>query len=409
MSYFNRNTTDNSAEKISSIWTKMTNPLRFLSTPEIERLLEMARQGQDVRLQAIYALIEQQTPIFSVCMEKRCAGLANRNWDVIPNDTSSEAIEQAKKVKKILMKSDELSENSLTDALRTLQQGAFRGRAYVKPFVRDGQIIWKKLENWNVLRAFNKNWWNPRSEPPCLSITDEESWRQNLVEIPYDEVCYTLYNNPIDLPGVTIYLRQLVGETKWAQMVERRGNPQIVITAPAGTPDSNMGIWNQRAIQIQNGASGVLDDGATITQLVDARTDEPFNEFVKHQEEIICIMAIGGALNTLGGATGLGSNLAEKQDEHFQSLINLDAKKIQNTINAVAIEKICREILGQDRICRFKFTEQDDTTAAEYLELALKARDLGAAIDIAKLKDITNLEFISLPNNPNGEIEAWQP
>lgn len=409
MSYFNRNTTDNSAEKISSIWTKMTNPLRFLSTPEIERLLEMARQGQDVRLQAIYALIEQQTPIFSVCMEKRCAGLANRNWDVVPNDTSSEAVEQAKKVKKILMKSDELSENSLTDALRTLQQGAFRGRAYVKPFVRDGQIIWKKLENWNVLRAFNKNWWNPRSEPPCLSITDEESWRQNLVEIPYDEVCYTLYNNPIDLPGVTIYLRQLVGETKWAQMVERRGNPQIVITAPPGTPDSNMGIWNQRAIQIQNGASGVLEDGAQVTQLVEARTDEPFNEFVKHQEEIICIMAIGGALNTLGGATGLGSNLAEKQDEHFQSLINLDAKKIQNTINAVAIEKICREILGQDRICRFKFTEQDDTTAAEYLELALKARDLGAAIDIAKLKDITNLEFISLPNNPNGEIEAWQP
>lgn len=192
-------------------------------------------------------------------------------------------------------------------------------------------------------------------------------------------------------------------------MVERRGNPQIVITAPPGTPDSNMGIWNQRAIQIQNGASGVLDDGATVTQLVEARTDEPFNEFVKHQEEIICIMAIGGALNTLGGATGLGSNLAEKQDEHFQSLINLDAKKIQNTINAVAIEKICREILGQDRLCRFKFTEQDDTTAAEYLELALKARDLGASIDIAKLKDITNLEFISLPNNPNGEIEAWQP
>lgn len=409
MSYFNRNTTDNSAEKISSIWTKIINPLRFLSTPEIERLLEMARQGQDVRLQAIYALIEQQTPIFSVCMEKRCAGLANRNWDVVPNDTSSEAVEQAKKVKKILMKSDELSENSLTDALRTLQQGAFRGRAYVKPFVHDGQIIWKKLENWNVLRAFNKNWWNPSSEPPCLSITDEESWKQNLIEIPSDEVCYTLYNNPIDLPGVTIYLRQLVGETKWAQMVERRGNPQIVITAPPGTPDSNMGIWNQRAIQIQNGASGVLDDGATVTQLVEARTDEPFNEFVKHQEEIICIMAIGGALNTLGGATGLGSNLAEKQDEHFQSLINLDAKKIQNTINAVAIEKICREILGQDRLCRFKFTEQDDTTAAEYLELALKARDLGAAIDIAKLKDITNLEFISLPNNPNGEIEAWQP
>lgn len=59
----------------------------------------------------------------------------------------------------------------------------------------------------------------------------------------------------------------------------------------------------------------MLPSGANITQLTDARTDEPFNEFVKHQEEVICVMAVGGALNTLGGATGLGSNLADKQDD----------------------------------------------------------------------------------------------
>lgn len=253
---------ENSIEKITSVWFKISNPLRYLSTPEIERLLEQARQGQDVRLQAIYALIEQQTPIFSVCMEKRCAGLANRVWDIVPNDESSEAKVQAEKVKKMFEKSDERSEDSLTDAFRTLQQGAFRGRAYVKPFINNGELVWKKLENWNVLRAFNKNWWNPSAEYPCLSITDEDSWRQNLVEIPKNEICYTLYSNPIDLPGVTVYLRQLVGETKWAQMVERRGNPQVVITAPEGTPDSNLNIWNQRAVQIQSGASGVIPSGA---------------------------------------------------------------------------------------------------------------------------------------------------
>ena len=120
-------------------------------------------------------------------------------------------------------------------------------------------------------------------------------------------------------------------------------------------------------------------------------------------------MSIGGSLNTLGGATGLGSNLADKQDEQFQSLINLDAKKIQNTINAVAVEKACREILGEPRMCRFQFVEQDDTTADEYLELALKAKQLGAAIDIGKLKDITKLGFISMPDNPNGEVEVWSP
>ena len=197
-------------------------------------------------------------------MEKRCAGLANRVWDIVPNDESSEAKAQAETGKKVFEQSAERSEDSLTDAFRTLQQGAFRGRAYVKPFINNGELVWKKLENWNVLRAFNKNWWNPSAEYPTLSITDEASWRQNLVEIPKAEVCYTLYSNPIDLPGVTVYLRQLVGETKWAQFVERMGIPQVVITSPEGTPDSAQGTWLFRAQQIMNGGSGVLPPGAKV-------------------------------------------------------------------------------------------------------------------------------------------------
>ena len=140
------------------------------------------------------------------------------------------------------------------------------------------------------------------------------------------------------------------------------------------------------------------------------RGQDPFSEFVKHQEETICVLAIGGSLNTLGGSTGLGSNLAEMQNEQFQSIINLDAKKIQNTVNAVAVEKVCRELLGQKRMCKFQFVEQDDTTPQEYLEMATKARDLGAAIDLAKLKELTKLGFISLPSqNQTAEVEAWTP
>lgn len=126
----------------------------------------------------------------------------------------------------------------------------------------------------------------------------------------------------------------------------------------------------------------MIPSGAQITQLTEARTDEPFNEFVKHQEEVICIMAIGGSLNTLGGSTGLGSNLADKQDEQFQSLINNDGKKIQNTINSVAINKVLKGLGFNKTLCRFQFTEQDDTTPQEYLELAKQARDLGATIDL---------------------------
>ena len=54
--------------------------------------------------------------------------------------------------------------------------------------------------------------------------------------------------------------------------------------------------------------------------------------------------------------------------------------------------------------------EQDDTTPQEYLDMATKARDLGAAIDLAKLKDLTKLGFISLPSqSQTAEVEAWTP
>lgn len=118
-------------------------------------------------------------------------------------------------------------------------------------------------------------------------------------------------------------------------------------------------------------------------------------------------MAIGGALNTLGGATGLGSDLASQQNAQFQSLINQDGKKIQNTINDVAMPKVIRGLGYNKILCKFKFTEQDDTTPQEYLELALKARDLGASIDIQRLKEVTGLQFISIPGNE--ETEIWSP
>lgn len=42
--------------------------------------------------------------------------------------------------------------------------------------------------------------------------------------------------------------------------------------------------------------------------------------------------------------------------------------------------------------------------------MAVKARDLGAAIDLSKLKEVTGLQFISLPTgNQTAEVEAWSP
>lgn len=85
----------------------------------------------------------------------------------------------------------------------------------MKPFIDGDHLVFKKIENWNILRKFNKLWWNPEIEFPLVG-TSEEEWRKTYTELPKDEVCYSTYERPVDFPGITIYLRQLVGESKWA-------------------------------------------------------------------------------------------------------------------------------------------------------------------------------------------------
>ena len=52
---------------------------------------------------------------------------------------------QAKFVKSVFDKSDSMVEDNLTDAIRHLTLGTFRGRSAVKPFIVDGKLIFKKL------------------------------------------------------------------------------------------------------------------------------------------------------------------------------------------------------------------------------------------------------------------------
>lgn len=128
--------------------------------------------------------------------------------------------------------SDTRNDDGLTDCMNHLALGAFRGRSVVKPFVDEYGLRFKKLENWNVLEWSNRLFWNPDAEQGILPKDSE------LVELPRHEVMCLNYENPVDVPGIQIYLRQLVGEQQWARFVEKQGIPQVLLTAPEGTPDT---------------------------------------------------------------------------------------------------------------------------------------------------------------------------
>ena len=110
--------------------------------------------------------------------------------------------------------------------------------------------------------------------------------------------------------------------------------------------------------------------------------------------EMVCLIALGGSLNTIGGATGLGSNLADVQDNAFQSLVNQDCKKISNAMSETVVRR-CAERLGYSKVeCRFEFVETDEFEAKDYVELAEKLHNMGVRIDGKRLKELTKLDFI---------------
>lgn len=119
--------------------------------------------------------------------------------------------------------------------------------------------------------------------------------------------------------------------------------------------------------------------------------------------EMVCLIALGGSLNTIGGSTGLGSNLAEVQDNAFQSLVNQDCKKIANALSEVVVKRCCEKLGYSETACRFEFIEADEFEAKDYVELAEKLQKIGVKIDSKKLKELTKLEFI------DDSSDTWTP
>lgn len=65
-------------------------------------------------------------------------------------------------------------------------------------------------------------------------------------------------------------------------------------------------------------------------------------------------------------------------------------------------------------MCRFSFVEDDEYSANDYLDMAVKLNSLGVKIDSAKLKEITKLDFIDDSTvewtpTPEDASTEWSP
>ena len=90
--------TTNKLSKALNAWELSMNPLRNLTSDQIEWMLDLARHGNDVRLQTSFYQMERTMPIFSVCIQKRTSGVLSRKWKITPIDDTKDALSQANEV-----------------------------------------------------------------------------------------------------------------------------------------------------------------------------------------------------------------------------------------------------------------------------------------------------------------------
>lgn len=389
---------NNNSTKILNYIARTINPLRNLTQQQINQMFESARHGNDVRMQLAFYEIERSMPIFGICLNKRLSAITTRAWDVLPDVDSDVATAQAETIKKIFRKSERRNKDGLTECLKHLGLASFRGRAAVKPFIEDGNLIFKKLQNWNVLEFNDELYWNPNAEYECPQDG-------HLTKIPDSEIMCLKEERAIDIPGLIIYLRQIVGEEQWSRFVEKCGLPQVILTVDDSVTQDKLPEFEARALNIFNGGSGVLPNSCHLQELTAARGQDPFSAYCEHQMRLIAILACGSTGAVLGDVgAGLGSDVVSTQEQNFQNLVTADCKKIENTLNEITISKICRELLKQDPVCSFKFIETDLTSPADYIEMAMKLSSLGIKLDVAKLKELTKLSFID-----DEQTDIWKP
>ncbi len=118
--------------------------------------------------------------------------------------------------------------------------------------------------------------------------------------------------------------------------------------------------------------------------------------------EMIAILSTGGTLNTLGGSTGLGSNLADVQNEQFLKLVKKDMRQIEAAMTKVVKLVAMKSGLNAEGL-RFKFSTDEDSTR-DVLDTAKAMKELGIGIDVQKMKKYVKYDIFS-----DEQKDLWMP
>ena len=351
-------------EREVSAWLAQINPLRDLTVEKAQQIFDAARRGNDVRLQCVYANMEEVDPTLLICAERRAGALIDLDWTIRPKAAARAkgfdqtlADEQAAFLEQAYGQAEE---RNLFPAIEHLASAFFRGHAHVQPrWTPDGLglVGFDLLDAWNVCRdVVTGLWhWNPEASETVDLAT--------LPAIPPRELVTLVRSRHVDYPAMAIYLRAALGEKAWGRFLERYGVPPVIITMPPDMDPARVSDYCAAAEKVADGGTGALPAGSLVTYATEARGTNPFSEFLLHQQKLVVLMATGGMLTSLDGATGIGQGASDAHEETWRMIVRRDAGIIATALNRTVTDTLLdRAFPGRPHLAAFDFETEPATS-----------------------------------------------
>ncbi|MBQ9693490.1 MAG: DUF935 family protein, partial [Kiritimatiellae bacterium] len=349
-----------------------------------------------MRLQWIYANIEQCDPTLMICSERRAGALVDLDFTVRmkPATRTARYDEGLAKEQATFLEAvyGEAESHGLWQAVEHLSSAFFRGHAHVAPrWSLDGLGIqgFECLDAWNVCREVSTGqWhWNPSASETLDFGT--------LEVIPPGELITLVRSRHVDYPAMAIYLRSALGESAWGRFLERYGVPPVIITMPPEMDPARVAEYCAAAEKVADGGTGALPHGSQVTYATEARGTNPFREFLSHQQEVVVLMATGGLFTSLTGATGIGQGATGAHEETWRMIVRRDAGFIAAEMNrTVTAALLKRAFPGKPHLAGFDFETEPKPSAAEIFDLAGKAVVAGYKVEKSELEERTGYRLI---------------
>lgn len=396
MSKFIPLTLNQQTTEYKNIW----NPLHWMTNQQIEMIIDASRSGRISQIQLLYALVEESDLTLAMCMTRRTSALPD--WTIKRRDVRryrSFDERLAREQEAFLYDQFVQCEDSgtLLKAINTLHNAVFRGIGVIEPIYDEfglKKII--SLDPWNFAIDFTRHnelgeyplYWNPTGN-------DVIDFKETLEKIPEEQVVVNFCKAPIDNFGLQIFLAEQMGFESYSKLISRKGLPATYVIAPEDLPSENLTTWAEKAVECAKGGSGAFPNGSNIiTQNIDPNNAQAIQNFLEYMSKQIVLASTGGTLTSLAQATGLGSNIADVQNDVFKTIVRADAYKIGDLINRGIAKKLLNwQFPGKPHLVYFDLSNEAKQNPEKYLADAVTAKNAGLTIDRTQLEELTGYKL----------------